>query len=112
MMTHKNSELLQKLAECASACERCLNACLDEQDIKKMVECIRLDRDCAAICHTTASLVASGSRFANELVDLCADICKACAEECGKHENEHCQECARACQECKEACHNYQGIAA
>ncbi|MEP7303836.1 MAG: four-helix bundle copper-binding protein, partial [Caldimonas sp.] len=28
---------------------------------------------------------------------LCAEICKACGEECAKHPMDHCQACARAC---------------
>ena len=109
-MTNNNSELLRKLAECAAACENCLDSCLDEDNLKKMVECIRLDRDCAKICHVTASFVASNSKHADDLVRQCEELCRACAEECEKHEMDHCQECARACRECEEACKSYSGV--
>lgn len=107
----ENTQLIQKLARCAAACEACMDACLDEDDIKKMVRCIRLDRDCARICHTTASLLASNSDYAAHLVKECEEICRACKEECEKHEMEHCQECAWACRECEEACKSYEGAA-
>ncbi|CAN5505285.1 four-helix bundle copper-binding protein [soil metagenome] len=108
-MAH-NQELLQKLAQCAAACENCADACLGEDDVKMMVQCIRLDRDCAKICYTTASFIASHSQNAQALVKVCEDLCRKCADECGKHEHDHCQECARACRECAEACRNFSGM--
>jgi hypothetical protein len=110
-MAH-NKELLQRLAQCAAACEMCADACLDEQDIEKMVQCIRLDRDCAKICHTTASFVASHSENAQALVSVCEDICRQCGEECAKYDMDHCQKCAEACRECAEACSSFEGIEA
>lgn len=107
-----NIEFIEKLARCAAACETCLDSCLDEQDIQKMVQCIRTDRDCAKICHTTASFVASNSDHAQHLVKECEEICRQCAIECEKHDMDHCQECARACRECEEACKSYAGVAA
>lgn len=108
-MSH-NTELLEKLARCAAACEMCADACLDEGEIKKMVPCIRLDRDCAKACHVTASYVAAHSEYAQQFVNLCADICKACGDECARHEMGHCQECAKACRECEEACRSFAGV--
>lgn len=106
-MSH-NKELLEKLGRCAAACENCMDSCLGEEDVKMMVKCIRLDRDCAKICALTASFVATHSDYARQIVKQCAEICRACAEECGKHEHDHCQECAQACRECVEACNSFQ----
>jgi len=108
-MAH-DKELLKKLAECAAACEMCADACLDEDNVKMMVPCIKLDRDCAKICYTTASLIASHSQNAQSLVKICAEICKKCADECEKHKHDHCQQCAKACRECEEACRSYAGV--
>lgn len=44
---------------------------LVETDSQMMVDCIRLHRDCAKICYTTVSLIASWSVHA-------ADVCKLC----------------------------------
>lgn len=104
-----NQNLLQKLMQCAAACNNCADACLDEDNIKMMVACIRLDRDCAEICQTTASFMARSSNNAGGLIRLCADICRQCGQECQKHKSDHCQECARACFECAEACSQYAG---
>ena len=104
-----NRELIQKLAECAAACENCMDSCLSEENIGMMVRCIRLDRDCAKICQLTASFITSHSEHAMHVIKECIEICEQCAAECEKHDHNHCQECARACRECAEACKSYQG---
>ena len=103
----KHDDLLTKLANCASACEMCLNSCLEEDNIQKLVSCIRSDRDCAKMCQVTAGFVASNSQFAPQVVELCEKIAVKCAEECEQHEHEHCRVCARACRECAEACRSF-----
>ena len=50
-----HQDVLDALARCVAACEYCATACLGEDDIAMMVPCIRLDRDCADICHLTAA---------------------------------------------------------
>lgn len=107
-MAH-DRDLLQTLAQCAAACEMCADACLSEDNLKMMVRCIRLDRDCAKICYTTHSFVASHSAHAQHLLQECAEICRQCADECSQHKMDHCQECARACRACEEACRSYIG---
>ncbi|KEO73743.1 four-helix bundle copper-binding protein [Anditalea andensis] len=102
-----NKELIQKLAICAAACENCMDACLSEDDISMMVPCIRLDRDCAKICQLTASFISANSQHALHVLKECIEICGQCADECEKHEHEHCQQCAEACKACAEACRGY-----
>jgi hypothetical protein len=105
-MSHKqNQELIRALSDCAAACNHCATACLEEKDPHHLARCIRLDRDCADICLLTASFVARGSEHAEHLLRECAEICNACAEECGMHKQmAHCQECAVACRDCAEIC--------
>lgn len=90
--------------ECAQACDMCSSACLQEADPKMMARCIELDHGCAAVCRLSAQLMSLGSEHANELCQLCAVICDACAEECSSHQAQHCQECAAACRRCAEEC--------
>jgi len=90
--------------ECAVACNHCAAACLKEHNVEMMSRCIALDMDCAAICQFAAAAIARGSEYAKEICGLCANICEACAEECGKHTAPHCQACATACRACAVAC--------
>lgn len=89
---------------CAAACDNCSTACLQEDDVKMMARCIALDMDCAEICRTAAAFMGRGSGSAVAVCRLCADICTACANECGRHDMDHCQACAAACRHCAQAC--------
>ena len=99
IMHTQNQSLLAALYACISACEHCATACLGEADVKMMVRCIALDRDCADICALTARLIARGSEHGQHLLRECAEICKLCGDECEKHAAhiDHCRACAAAC---------------
>ena len=105
-MSHeKNKELISMLNECAAECNHCTSACLDEQDVKMLAKCIKLEIDCAEICRLTISFLARGSEHAEHILKECAEICDACAKDCEKHSHmEHCKKCAEVCHKCAEAC--------
>lgn len=105
-MHHK--ELINSLVECAATCEWCADQCLNEEQIKMLVDCIRSDKDCATICRSAAELLTRDSQYSGQMVELCEKVCRACAEECEKHEHDHCRICAEACRRCEEACKNYK----
>lgn len=105
MENHDHSALIRKLLDCMLACENCATACLQEDDVKNMVGCISLDRDCADICAQAARLLQRNSPIAHQYLVLCEEICRMCSDECGKHEHDHCRKCAEACRICAEACH-------
>lgn len=97
-------ELIEKIDICVAACNFCASSCLKEEDVKMMAKCISTDMDCAEICRTTGILLARNSEHGKHLLKECAEVCEACAAECGKHEHDHCKACAKACTECAEAC--------
>lgn len=107
MENSKTAELLRKLAECIYACNTCLDACLDEQNVQMMKECIRLDKMCATVCGCTLSNLYEGNDMLAALLDLCREACEQCGEECSRHEEDHCQKCAAACGQCADACASY-----
>lgn len=97
-------QCIQACLECMEACNTCYDACLREEDIAKMADCIRMDRECADICAFAAKAMQSGNPFAKQICQLCAEICEACGNECKKHDHDHCQRCAEACFKCAEEC--------
>ena len=103
----KNQELIAKLYNCVAHCNYCATACLEEDNVNKMVSCIKTDQICAAICNTTAQLLSYGYENVDKMMQECQQICTQCAEECEKHEHDHCKKCAEACKTCAEACANY-----
>ena len=92
--------------QCAAACYHCAGMCLREEDAAHMTRCIRLDLECAELCHTAARWMALGSDGIEDICRLCAQACRACAEECGKHAQAHCRACAQACSDCALTCEN------
>jgi hypothetical protein len=90
---------------CATACRHCAEECLKEQDVEKLARCIKLDNDCSTLCLVAAIAMAGESDFVKQICALCAQVCDACGEECGKHAHmEHCKQSAQACRNCAEAC--------
>lgn len=100
-------QLIRVLNECKATCENCADACLGESQVSHMVNCIRTDTVCAKVCDATASILAVSYKNYASLLEYCISVCGDCADECEKHEHEHCQLCARNCRACMEACKNY-----
>lgn len=89
---------------CVQACNDCAASCLREADPKAMAACIALDMDCADICQLAVAMMARQSEHAPALCELCAEVCEACALECGRHIMTHCLDCALACKRCAQEC--------
>lgn len=103
-MHQEHQEIIRQLNDCANESNHCFNACLQEEEVNMMAPCIKLVRDCADICQFTASMLARGSEHAHHLLKECAVICQDCAEECAKHDYDHCKKCTEVCRKCTEAC--------
>lgn len=103
----KNQKLIHALGNCINHCNYCADACLDEEDVKMMVDCIRLDRVCAEVCSSLNQILVTGYSDVDDLVRYCQKICNACADECSKHTTQHCKDCAEACRACAEECAKY-----
>jgi hypothetical protein len=92
--------------ECAKTCDYCASACLKEEMLKRMVRCIELDLQCAALCRTASLFMTLQSEHSGAICQLCADVCNACSAECSKHNMDHCKKCAEICHQCAEECAN------
>jgi hypothetical protein len=104
----KNQEIIRALAQCINACEACASGCLNENSVQSLTDCIRTDMECADICSVTLKFIGRNSSIINELLDLCIAVCKRCAEECEKHQMDHCRRCAEACSRCVEMCNEFK----
>jgi hypothetical protein len=103
-LTHEQTELIQELVNCALSCEACASSCLSENDVTMMTRCIELSRDCAETCLMASRLVMRDSEISEHFVKVCEEVCRLCADECNKHEHEHCKICAEACDSCANTC--------
>lgn len=106
------SKCIEACYDCAQACTACADACLGENDVQHLVDCIRLNLDCADICAATGRIAtrrtASGKQTLAELLAACEELCRRCGAECRTHAemHEHCKICAEACSLCERACHD------
>lgn len=106
----KLAEVLEAAGACAQTCTACADACLAEDAVAEMRNCIRTDLDCADICTTTVAVLSrrTGSNLTvvRAQLNACIAACAACAEECERHadHDEHCRLCAEACRRCEKAC--------
>ena len=93
---------------CAAICTSCADACLAEGMVKEMRQCIRTCLDCADICSATFKVATrrtgSNEALLQEMLQLCITACDICAEECAKHDHEHCRLCAEMCRETARDC--------
>src|SRR4029079_16778950 len=89
---------------CAEACNRCAVACLFEPNRDALARCVQLDMDCAEICRLAAGYLARNSELVMPMCAFCAEVCYACADECERHDTDHCRRCAEACRTCAEEC--------
>lgn len=107
-----HQDCIDACLHCAQECEHCANACLTEDDVNGRGDCIRMHRDCAAMCWLTAGALSRESRFSEEICQLCGEMCEICAVECERFYDEHCQYCAEACRRCADECLRVAGVAA
>ena len=103
-MNTGQKEVLNALQNCIVTCNECFDACLSEHHVSSMVECIRLDRDCSEICSLLVQAISRNSSNISVLARSCVEICEKCADECSKHDHDHCKKCAEACNECAKVC--------
>jgi hypothetical protein len=101
---------IEECARCDVACTSCADADLAEKDLPDLVRCIRLDLDCADVCHATGRVLTRQTSFeprlARPLLEACVQACRVCAEECERHADHHvhCRICAEVCRSCEQAC--------
>ncbi|HKL37020.1 MAG TPA: four-helix bundle copper-binding protein [Salegentibacter sp.] len=103
----RNEKLIAALGNCINHCNYCADACLDEDNVKMMKDCIRTDRVCAEVCAALNQVLAIKYNDVEGLVEYCKKVCQSCADECSKHDHQHCKDCAEACKECVSACEAY-----
>ena len=91
---------------CAAICTSCADACSAEE--MDMRQCIRTCMDCADICDMMFKVAArrtgSNELLLQEALQLCVTACDICAEECARHDHDHCRRCAEMCRECARDC--------
>lgn len=101
---------IEECLHCAVRCTACADACLAEDHVAELRQCIRLDLDCADLCALGARLgvrrTGGNEETLCRALEACATACRLCGDECDRHASmhEHCRLCAEACHRCEQAC--------
>jgi hypothetical protein len=85
-------DALAAFERAANVCTWCADRCLD--DGPEMARCVRLCHDVADVATLNARFVSRDSEFGPEFAELFVRAAEECADECLRHPQEHCQECA------------------
>ncbi len=109
----KVKSFAKAVARCKETGELCLAHCARELAAgnTEMAKCHASVQSMLAICDAALKLVAAGSAQARKAVELCAAVCKECAESCEEHKSHfghgmhlECKDCGEACRDMEKAC--------
>ncbi|MFD1588371.1 four-helix bundle copper-binding protein [Halorientalis brevis] len=74
-------------------CEWCADQCVAEGNAN-MAECIRLCEDVSEIGEASQVLLSRKSNYSTPILQTLNQAMQACAQECSRHNQGHCQDCA------------------
>ena len=96
-----HADLVRVALECSGTGELCLQHCYAEfaKGQTMLAQCAARVSEMIPVCEALASLAALESVHLKAYAKVCTDVCKACQDECLKHEAhaEICKQCADAC---------------
>lgn len=92
-LTPQMRAALYGFVEAAKVCDWCADQCIGEGP--QMAQCIRLCRDVVDVAALNFKLISRDSVFGPELAEVFVQVADECAQECARHSEVHCQECAQ-----------------
>jgi hypothetical protein len=107
------SAVSREMQQCIEECLRCHGICL--QTVAHCLEMggrhaepshIVLLLDCSEICQTSANFMLRSSDRHPLTCGVCAEICRACADDCERlaGDDQMMRQCADECRRCAESC--------
>jgi uncharacterized protein YhaN len=100
-LTDEMERCVDSCFEAVQATEWCADQCTGSEE---MQDCARLCRDVADLATQCGRFCSRESTFHTRTAELCADASEQCADECAKHDAEHCQVTEEKLRECADAC--------
>ncbi|AWI12611.1 hypothetical protein B4064_1172 [Caldibacillus thermoamylovorans] len=107
MATMHPTNLINIIQHCATTCDHMITHLTNHEEMNNRRLQLQLLRDCADICHVTASFIARNSHLNKMMAQICAQICEACGNECSKFNDRHSQHCAQVCYHCAQECRSF-----
>jgi hypothetical protein len=96
---------IQNCIQCHQVCEQMIQHCLSKGGLHSETTHIRTLQDCAQICAASADFMIRQSSLHSRTCGICAEACLACAIECELFtDDEMMSMCADVCRRCTESC--------
>ncbi len=107
-MKNPYTKLIQTTGDCIQKGQLCIDHCLMllADGETEMAACARSVHQMLAICGALQQLASYQSKQVKPLAKIAMEMCKACEDECRKHEKKHaaCHDCAESCAACYKEC--------
>lgn len=101
----------QRLVQALDACEAgCIRTAAYVGSLKQQGLRSRqgsLLRECEDICNLTLKMLHRKSPYSKQTIQLCARICRDCAEECAKFSDQVSRQCSEVCMNAYRECMGY-----
>lgn len=98
-------QCIENCLACHRTCEETTAYCTQMGGKHTEPERLRLLRDCAQSCITSADFMIRGSSFHPQVCGVCAQVCARCAESCEQFgDDAQMRACAEMCRRCSESC--------
>jgi hypothetical protein len=111
-MSGEMEQCIENCLDCHRVCERTAVHCTHMGGKHAEPTHLRLLRDCAQICITSADFMLRESDVHPQVCGVCADVCARCAESCEQFSDDaQMKECADICRRCAESCQQMAGTA-
>lgn len=111
-MNAEMEQCIQNCLDCHRSCEQTTAYCTQMGGKHADPIHLRLLRDCAQICITSADFMIRESEVHPQVCGVCADVCARCAQSCeSMGDDAQMQECAKTCRRCAESCRKMAGMA-
>ena len=80
----KLAEFIEACFECAQTCTACADACLAEDMVSELTQCIRFNLDCADICAATGRVLSRQTGNNVETTRALLEACRRCEQACAE----------------------------
>lgn len=111
-MNGEMEQCIENCLDCHRICEETAAYCTQMGGKHAEPMQLRLLRDCAQICITSADFMLRGSDLHPRVCGICAEVCDRCAESCELFgDDAQMQACAEICRRCAESCREMAGMA-
>lgn len=111
-MKGEMKQCIENCLDCHRICEKTTAYCSQMGGPHAEPTHLRLLRDCAQICITSADFMLRESDAHPQVCGVCAEVCARCAKSCEQFGNDaQMKECAEMCRRCAESCQQMAGMA-